>query len=329
MKRSIVILTHIIFWLIFISFSFYRIKEWNSISPAIKLDGLISTLFFVAIFYSFYFVFLPHYLANHQFLKFIIVTFSMVIAVASIYYLLYNGFARLNGTWSVSAFESLLTTIIWGAISSFIRLVFEWVNTSIYQKELKIQNFKSELKLLKYQLNPHFLFNTLNNIDALIYENPDNASLALSKLSEIMRYVVYKSETDKVPLNEELNYIENYLSLQRLRTIHEKAIFFKVEGESNNKKIAPMVFIPFIENAFKHASLKGKKSIIDIFLQINNDNIEFQCRNSFNETSNKDKTRGIGLEVIRKRLDLIYPGKYQLNIDKNSDVFQVNLNIAL
>jgi two-component system, LytTR family, sensor kinase len=253
-----------------------------------------------------------------------------VVALSLGYWLLYLTFVKLMNGENLrihSIPQSIILTVVFGTLGSFMRLVFEWIQGTIKQKELKIQNFNSELRLLKYQLNPHFLFNSLNNIDALIHEDPAKASKALNKLSEIMRYVVYKNENAKVPLSEELEYIENYLSLQRLRTVNESAINYKAEGKELDVMIAPMLFIPFIENAFKHASLKQENSEIDIFFKIMSQNIEFKCRNSFSDSIKKDKTSGIGLELIKKRLELLYPGKYQLTITSCDNIFEVTLNI--
>jgi two-component system, LytTR family, sensor kinase len=192
---------------------------------------------------------------------------------------------------------------------------------------LERQNFKSELSLLKNQLNPHFLFNTLNNIDSLINENSPNASLALNKLSEIMRYVVYDSEKELVPLQDEIDYIRNYIALQKLRMANEDIIKFSIKGDLSNKQIAPMLFIPFVENAFKHSSLKNKsENIIEIKIEIGESEFAFHCSN-FIANINKDKSSGIGLGLVKKRLDILFKEKYTLSIDNLDNKFVVNLYI--
>jgi LytS/YehU family sensor histidine kinase len=214
-----------------------------------------------------------------------------------------------------------------GLVGTSFRLLVEWINDSFNKIELEKQNFKSELSLLKNQLNPHFLFNTLNNIDALINENSPNASLALNKLSEIMRYVVYDSDKDFVELQDEINYIQNYISLQKLRIPAEDIIQFRISGNVQDKKIAPMMFIPFIENAFKHSSLKNKSvNKIEIDINVGTELIDLRCKNR-KANIRKDKSSGVGLDNVKKRLELLYKNKYTLEIGDSENDFLVTLSI--
>lgn len=193
-----------------------------------------------------------------------------------------------------------------GMLGTFFRLFIQWFNDSFEKIELEKQNFKSELALLKNQLNPHFLFNTLNNIDALINQQSPNASLALNKLSQIMRYVVYDSEKEWVSLSDEINYIQNYISLLKLRISNPNIIDFTVTGSINHQQIAPMLFIAFVENTFKHSSLKDKpNNKIEIKININGNQMDVYCRNTIVDI-NKDAGSGVGLALLKKRLNMIY-----------------------
>ena len=161
-----------------------------------------------------------------------------------------------------------------------------------------------------------------------MHENVQKASMALNKLSEIMRYMIYDSEKETVSLKEELAYIESYISLQKLRIINDNKISFNITGDINNIQIAPMLFITFVENAFKHSSLKKTDNSIVIKLDVLEKQINFSCINSLSSSpAEKDESSGIGLELIKKRLELIYPKAYELKIDKTEESFAVYLKI--
>jgi len=175
----------------------------------------------------------------------------------------------------------------------------------------------------------HFLFNTLNNIDTLVVEDPEQASDSIIKLSDIMRYMLYDASSEKVLLSNEIEYLESYIALQQLRIHDPEYIRFEKKGDFPNRNIAPMLFIPFVENAFKH----GKKNVISpgvtILLEHNQQFIKFEVINYFDEpvSSQKPVTEGIGLNNIRRRLELLYPGKHDLEINSRDRVFHVILTI--
>jgi two-component system, LytTR family, sensor kinase len=199
----------------------------------------------------------------------------------------------------------------------------------IRQKEvLKQKNQEMELALVKSQLDPHFLFNTINNIDILIVKDPELASDYLNKLSNMMRFMLYETKTDTISLCKEIEYIEKYIELQKIRTANESYIDFAVNGSTCSKTIAPMVFIPFIENAFKHTTNKKLENAITIRIQVNPETIVFECRNRYQALVKKQAhSNGLGNDLIQKRLNLIYSGKHQLNISKQDDLYSVHLTI--
>jgi LytS/YehU family sensor histidine kinase len=195
---------------------------------------------------------------------------------------------------------------------------------------LEKQNLKSELSLLKMQMNPHFLFNTLHNIDSLIYDNKEAASKSIEKLSDIMRYMLNEAKTDFVDLQKEMDHLENYLSLEKLRLKNEYFLNYSKDGNFKGVKIAPMMLIPFVENAFKHSVDSTIENGIILKITIDNGFLNFYCENRFDQSeTDKDKVHGIGLETVKKRLDLIYKTNYQLSIDIDNSVYKVNLEINL
>ena len=194
----------------------------------------------------------------------------------------------------------------------------------------KAELVESELKFLKMQINPHFLFNALNNIYALSVTNSEKTQESISTLSEMLRYVIYDCEQAKVPLYKELNYIENYIELFKLKS--SKSFNIKLTKNIMNESIlvAPMLFLPYIENAFKHSGIeKGDANFVNITLTQNGNHIEFMVENNNPETPiSTDSQGGIGLPNVQKRLEILYPEKHDLKISK-AEVFTVHLKLEL
>ncbi|HEX3007652.1 MAG TPA: two-component regulator propeller domain-containing protein [Bacteroidales bacterium] len=193
--------------------------------------------------------------------------------------------------------------------------------------ELDIQNQTSEQALLRSQINPHFLFNTLNNIYSLVYKKAPEAPEAVMKLSEIMRYMLYDTSADLVLLDKEIQYLHSFIALQLLRMKNRDYVSFEVSGDPLDKKIAPMLLIPFVENAFKHGNKSAQSPGIIIKLGCTNEEISLQVQNNKNKSATKDAYGGIGLANVKRRLELIYHDKYKLNIKDTADSFEVDLSI--
>jgi two-component system, LytTR family, sensor kinase len=184
-----------------------------------------------------------------------------------------------------------------------------------------------EMALIKSQLDPHLLFNTINNIDSLILTDASAASDYLNKLSDIMRFVLYETAATKILLAQEIEYIGKYIALQKIRTSNESYVHFEVIGTIGSKRIAPMVFIPFIENAFKHTNNKKLENAITIQLIIKDDTVQLICENKLDLKSAKQLIGGLGNGLVEKRLDLIYAGKHALEVNRNDELYTVNLII--
>jgi LytS/YehU family sensor histidine kinase len=196
------------------------------------------------------------------------------------------------------------------------------------KSELDKQKLAVELDLLKSKLNPHFLFNTLNNIDSLIHKNPEEASAALIRLSEIMRYLTYETSSDVVDLNREIEYIRNFIELHRMRIKSPDDIRFEIRGDQN-VQISPALFVPLIENAFKYASFRSGKPCVDIRLSMDNGIVVFETSNYYEKNSNGSESThsGYGIDNLKKRLCLAYPGKHQLIIDTGDTLYNTKLTI--
>lgn len=226
---------------------------------------------------------------------------------------------------------SLITVFAASCFGVLTYLGFDWFNKQKQAQELETKSIQSELSMLKNQINPHFLFNTLNNIDSLIRKNPDYASQSIVELSDMMRYMIYETNAKKVPLAKELEYIDNYLALQKLQYFNNDLVEYSVSGNPENIEIAPMLFIPFIENAFKHCTDKETRHAIRFSFSIDADKIRFDAVNiaDKNHSISKDETSGIGLGTVKRRLEILYPNRYSLDIDEKNDLFCVSLEIKI
>ena len=200
-------------------------------------------------------------------------------------------------------------------------------------EELKRENMDNELKFLKSQINPHFLFNALNNIYSLTYSGNENAPDQILSLSDMLRFVLYDCKEDYIPLIKELSYIEHYIIFQQIKTTHEQNISYNIpETKDLQIKIAPMVLIPFIENSFKHSLIeKDKEGFVKIKVHVERQQLYFEIENSKPKMSRADMLvgeGGIGLDNVKKRLNLLYPNKHELRII-DQDTFKVILKIEL
>ena len=347
MKRNTVILIHALYWsTIIINFSIFLFFNRDSsprtiISNDIRtVDFLLQTSSRLIAFYIVYFYLFPNFLPQKRYFKFLIYSSFTLIIVSGIAILFFELFEQqyLNSQGLISSkpflqhksylyyyFQSIFNSLIHG---SLLKGFISWYSEIRVKEQLKRKNLQTELSLLRAQINPHFLFNTLNNIDILIEKEPKKASAYLNKLSDIMRFTIYDSGSEKIPLRQELEYLEKYLELQRIRTRNPNFIRYEVTGNTKGLKIAPMLFIPFIENTFKHATNKKIEHAIDISININSTGIIFNCKNAIDYAVLPQQKGGIGLELIKNRLNLMYP-RHQLEIQKSDELYSINLNLDL
>jgi LytS/YehU family sensor histidine kinase len=227
--------------------------------------------------------------------------------------------------------NNILTNVSIVILALAYRLLLFWLEQEKIRKELENQKLRAELSFLKMQVNPHFLFNALNNIYALaVLENGKKTSDSILKLSDLLRYVLYEKEDEdhKVGLQKEITHINNYIDLERLRHPERIHIIFSVEGAIEDKRIAPLLLFPLIENAFKHGILTDPQKPVGIDIKVSQGFLDFSVRN-FKNSYSKDETGGIGLQNVRKRLDLLYGDTCTIDIKDKPDRFFVNLHLPL
>jgi hypothetical protein len=282
------------------------------------------------IFYLFYFYFI-RYFEQKQFLRYLTYSVLSSIGITLVILPLHRLF---NPHFNLIDLRYWLTpmagTFIIAQCGSLVKGFENWFSDIQVKAELETRNLKNELELLKSQINPHFLFNALNNIDALIRTNPETASDSLVTLSGMLRYMIYETRCDLVPLEKELDYIKSYIRLQQLRHSEPEYIQCILPENSFDIQVAPMILIPFIENAFKYAYNSGKLPVVSISLNCENEVLHFSCSNycgSF--LSEHGPCSGVGLDNTRRRLNLLYPQKHELSIFEKDLSFNVILSIRL
>lgn len=200
-------------------------------------------------------------------------------------------------------------------------------------KQMEKKQVESELNFLKSQINPHFLFNTLNSIYSLALKKSDETAEVVLKLSDLLRYILYECNTDRILLSKEIETLKNYIELERLRTRSTDRIRFSVNGNPGQIRVAPLIWISFVENAFKHGmGSRGNDGFVNIEMDIMVDRVAFKAMNNFSESHSPQlhgdqKQGGIGMENLKKRLALIYPEKHRLKIEKKDGIFFVELII--
>lgn len=325
---------------------FYRSSDASIEQTARLQNAFISVFMFtflpsVITFYGNYFLVFPKYIKTKKywhavFLSLLISVIAATISYCLLRYLIESG--RIidmdnggkNGRSTAVRVIVVITFIdsIAGIIAMVIKGFITWFEEIRLKEALQKKNHQTEMALLKAQLDPHFLFNTLNNIDVLILRDPAEASLYLNKLSDILRFMLYETQTDEILLSKEIEYIEKYIALQKIRTSNLHYASFTVTGNPGTQTIAPMVFIPFIENAFKHTTNKKTDNAISVQLFIEKETLLFVCENKFDSTRKQmQENSGLGNDLIQKRIELLYPGKHTLEIRNQTDLYSVHLTI--
>lgn len=228
---------------------------------------------------------------------------------------------RLYGGLMITGLFFLLITIPF-------RLIENYFKKEELEQELKTQQLEAELRFLKAQVNPHFLFNALNNIYSLSFTNSTQTPDMILKLSDMMSYMLYDCKTEKVQLSNEIKYLHNYIALQQLKKDGEQRIEFTTNGDFTPIQITPMLFIPFFENAFKHGNLEDTcNGWMKSEMKLENGNLFFSIKNTTPKEKKQLEKGGVGLENIRDRLQLLYPNKHNLNIQNLGNIFSVELEI--
>jgi len=328
---------HLLFWALLSIF--LLVLDRSDIPLLIKFArSIISTGFFASIVYVNWMLLIPKFLKKRNWVMYLISLILLAVLVTPpqvlAMFLIYDDSPSIQSYFyhkqNVLFFQSIFIAVS----SAAFKITQDWLGHERASKDLKSQNLASELNFLKSQINPHFLFNTLNNLYALSLKKSDQAPETVLMLSEMMRYMLYECNVERVMLQKEINYIKNYLELEKIRLGENFDIDFKVEGEAYDLQIAPLMFIPFIENSFKHGmNTLLTEGFVHIYLKIEDGDVFMKITNTKGAQISKDpkgkQSGGIGLINIKRRLKLIYPQKHKISFVETNDEFTVQLNIQL
>ena len=336
------ILWHIVFWIAVysayvISYGGYGDGKY-SYELIINLILLPTRILFTYLFI--YFV-IPKFLMTYRYREFITITlihaflFGFVLWLNFYFFLNFPGYYCCYSEYPVIYMPKILVMIIsnYGIplFAVIIKLFKFWYLDQIYKSELKNEKLTSELNYLKSQIHPHFLFNTLNNLYALTLNKSEKASDIVIKLSNLLDYMLYHSKAESISLDKEVEIIKSYIALEKIRYDDRLDLKFDLKGDISTVSIAPLILFPFIENAFKHgASNDSKHPYIKIAIGLEGKRLSLDVVNSVPQfKNNKKSVEGIGLNNINRRLELIYPEKYELKMNEDNDKFVVNLKLNL
>ena len=338
---------HLSVWLIIFGLPIFLAERGQGISWSYFWRQTSVMLSFMIVFYANYLFLINGYLYNQKTKKFIIINLLLIIAMASLMYFAHDLIMSLNldgrpirrrrrytTPHYIFIGRNILSLALIVGLSVAIKMSARWAMVEAERKELEKAKTEAELMNLKSQINPHFLLNTLNNIYALIEFNPPKAQTAVEELSKLLRHLLYDNNDKFGPLLKEVEFIENYIELMRIRLAKNITLTTNIDVSPNTStQIAPLIYISLIENAFKHGVSGNKKSFIDIQLREKpNGVVEFICKNSHFPKTESDKSgSGIGLNQVKRRLELLYPKQYTWTqtIDKTDEesIFLSHLTI--
>lgn len=356
-KKIVTVIAHVTAWVVFFTLPylvfFPRLREF-SMSDHVLASIICNNVFLVMFFYLNTLVFIPRLLVKEKW-----VWYCIAIAGSLLFFLYvprqiatfiaepeisnphnrefirnpaYHGKQRLTGSMTrrrplADPYNTVLFLLIF-TVGTSISVIQRWLRTEQTRKETENEKLNTELSFLKSQVNPHFFFNTLNNIYSLAIVRSEKTAPAVMKLSSIMRYILTETQRDLVPLRNEVDFIHNFIELQQVRLTDKVELKFSAEGDIDTLVVAPLLFIPFVENAFKYGVSTKATSNINIEISTSGNKILFFARNYIVPSENNlMENTGIGINNVKRRLELMYPGKHTLTTTQKDNYYTVHLEI--
>lgn len=328
---------HLMFWMLYIIIWGLRDMAY---APTFRdtIDGNIvgSIIFSVGIYLNLY-VLIPKFLLKNKRWLYVLGLFIVIVlmgVISSIVFGIYYKNIDLSTSVYFASTQGMVTTasdflVILG-FSTCLYFINEWYLKERKIHELENQNLKAELDLLKGQINPHFLFNALNSVHVLIRKDSDKAQKTLEKFSNLLSHQLYDVSKDKISLSDEIQNLDNFIQLQKMRYEDHVVVDWECKGVLEAKRISPMMFLNFVENAFKHGETIGTGPVkINILVNVEENNLEFSCVNSMTGTKGNSENNGLGIENIKRRLNLVYPNRHRLEIEISENTYSVHLGLSL
>ena len=333
-KNSILVL-HALVWVMIFLLPFIFTSENDSSKDgddlAFRNLKTVTNLFWMGLFYLNALVLIPKLFNKHKYIYFV---FSLVLSFCII--MLFHGaffkpFVQGHDfNFFRSSAHNIIPFLFTVTVSTTYKIIYDKIKADTVAAELQKENLKTELSFLRSQISPHFLFNVLNNIVAMVRLKSDELEPTVIKLSSLLQYMLYETDEEKVLLRHEEESLQNYIDLQRIRFSSKLTLNTSFDVKEEWHTIEPMLLIPFVENAFKHGNGLLSNPEIDIDLHSSNNQLDFFIKNKYvSSDTAKDKTSGIGLTNVKRRLQLLYPQRHTLSIDDNNGWYKVHLKLFL
>ncbi len=330
---------HLLFWSIYFVFNLLRFATINNDYWYSLKSNLVEFPLNIVITYFTIYYLIPRYILKKKYYKFVLLfTFSL-----ALFYFIRTGLNYVLVTESIwpeaqgnqepftviHIVESMIGTIYVVALVSAIKLTYDWANEKKRNDDLQRIQLETELNFLKTQIQPHFFFNTLNNLYALVIKQSPNAADVVMKLSEIMQYVLYEVKEPRIRLMKSINYLYSYLELEKLRYGERVKSDISIEGDIDEIEIPPLLFLPFLENCFKHGTKHHEDIKVSINFVVKDNFLYFTVINNFEKSEVDTSKHGIGIENVKRRLQLLYGTSYSLKIKSKGNLYSVNLKLPL
>ena len=327
-------LHHVLIWmLVFGTWFLFRYEGYSLPATAFKVT-LIKVIDLAALVYFTNYVLIPKLLYKKKYVLFAVTLISLIVLSSllkmNIIGRMTNNPALLNisGNWKARVYDNVLPHIFLVLAGAAFKLMFDYTAMQKKMADMAKEKAEAELSFLKSQINPHFLFNSINAVYFLIDKENKEAREALHKFSDMLRYQLYEAGGDKIPIEKEIDFLNDYVALQKLRKDDQYKVDFSADTEVKGFSIEPLLLVSFVENAFKHISHRSNETnYVKVKLSKTNGTLDFQVENSKEDAISTEKNGGIGLQNVKRRLELLYPGKYDLNIQNGEDVFTVHLKL--
>lgn len=337
------ILQHIAFWCFYALVYTLNFAQNGKYTSEILMTLILMPMHWLFTYTQLYFL-IPRFLLKKKFVTYTLLTILLTKIVSNLNYIIYSlvtyqlrtGKPHPPIKWeylvkfNLMEFKVVFSLFMICGLAVSVKLLKKWYQENERNRKIEKEKLAIELEMLKAQVHPHFLFNTLNNLYSLTLHQSDKAPLVVTHLSDLLRYMLYECNEKEVPLENEVAILKKYVELEKLRYGNRIDVSFSADGDMKENLIAPLLLIPFVENSFKHGvSEQIGKCWVNLHLHAEGNYFSFNLSNSFVDGNVKSITGGIGLRNIKKRLELIYPGKYELTLNEQADMFAVRLQLQL
>ena len=330
-------LHHILFWLLIFGVWFMlRYEGYANKEIAFKIT-FIKVLDLALMVYVTNYVLIPHLLYKKKYVRFVLIIILMILVSSTTKMYIIGqvandpNFFNLGGNIKARIYDNVIPHFFLVIAGAAFKLMFDQLKLQKKMAELAKEKAEAELNFLKSQINPHFLFNSLNSVYFLIDKNNADARKALHKFSDMLRYQLYEADGEKIPIEKEINYLQDYVHLQQLRKDENYKVQFNCSSAVKNFSIEPLLLIPFVENAFKHISHRTDGSnFVKLDMGRSNGYFEFSVENSTEKgIYTTEQHGGIGMNNVKRRLELLYPDAHKLDVRDEANTFKIDLKLKI